>query len=108
TQRQAAEGTVSEVRLFANVSALFGALAVVLACIGVYGVMSYATARRTGEFGIRIALGADGSSIVWLVMQRTVVLVALGCVIGILVAAAGTRLFKAMLYGLNAIDLPSF
>lgn len=108
TQRQAAEGTVSEVRLFANISALFGALAVVLACIGVYGVMSYATARRTGEFGIRIALGADGSSIVWLVMQRTVTLVTLGCVIGIVAAAAGTRLFKAMLYGLSPIDLPSF
>jgi predicted permease len=104
TQRQIAESTLREVRLFANVSALFGALAVVLACIGVYGVMSYATARRTGEIGIRIALGANPASIVWLVMRRAVALVAIGCAIGVPVAITGARLFAAMLYGLNGAD----
>ena len=104
TQRQTAEATLREVRLFANLSTVFGALAIVLACIGVYGVMSYATARRTGEFGIRVALGAEPANIVWLVMQRAVTLVILGSVIGLVVAVAGTRLFGAMLYGLGGSD----
>jgi predicted permease len=104
TQQQIAESTLREVRLFANVSAVFGALAIILACIGVYGVMAYATARCTGEIGIRIALGASPASIVWLVMRRAVALVGIGCAIGVPVAIAGARLFAAMLYGLNAAD----
>jgi hypothetical protein len=104
TQRQTAETSLREVRLFANLSTVFGALAVILACIGVYGVMSYATARRTGEFGIRVALGAEPASIVWLVMQRAVTLVIVGSAIGLVVAVAGARLFGAMLYGLGGGD----
>ena len=104
TQRETAESTIREVRLFANLAVVFGALAVALACIGVYGVMSYATARRTGEIGIRVALGADAASIVWLVMRRTVLLVGAGCAVGIVVAAAGARLFAALLFGLSVTD----
>jgi ABC-type antimicrobial peptide transport system permease subunit len=104
TQRQTAEAALREVRLFANLSTVFGALAVILACIGVYGVMSYATARRTGEFGIRVALGAEPANIVWLVMQRAVTLVIVGSAIGLAVAVAGARLFGAMLYGRGGGD----
>ena len=104
TQRAAVDATLGQERLFAKLSTLFGALALVLSCIGVYGVMAYITARRTSEIGIRLALGAAGRSIVWLVMRRTVMLVGLGIAIGIAGAIGGARLFASLLYDLSTTD----
>jgi predicted permease len=104
SQRAALDATLSEERLFAKLSAAFGALALLLASIGVYGVVSYATARRTAEIGIRIALGAGERSILWLVARRTVALVALGTVIGLVAGVEGARLFTRRLYGITPAD----
>ncbi len=104
TQRETLETTLTQERLLATLSTVFGALAVLLACVGVYGIVSYTTAQRTGEIGIRIALGASGRNVVWLVMQRTVLLVFAGVVAGVAAGAGGARLFANMLYDVRGSD----
>lgn len=104
TQRAAVEATLGEERLLATMSTAFGALALVLACIGVYGVLSYTTTRRTGEIGLRIALGASGRSILWLVTRRMAALVAVGVGIGLFAGVQSARLFARLLYGLEPAD----
>ena len=104
TQRAAVEATLGEERLLASASAGFGALALVLACIGVYGILAYSTAQRTGEIGLRIALGARGPSILWLVTRRTVTLVALGIGVGLVAGVQGAKIVASLLYGLAPAD----
>ena len=91
-------------RLVAQLSAFFGLLAVFLSCIGIYGVMSYAVTRRTNEIGIRMALGAGRSNMLWLVLREILILVSIGVVIGVPVALAGDRLVSNMLFGLRPTD----
>ena len=86
----------------------FSAVAVVLALIGIYGLMAYTTARRTGEFGIRMALGADRGDIVRLVLGRAARLALLGVGIGVLVALGLTRFASSLLYGVPAHDPLTF
>jgi predicted permease len=90
--------------LIAWLSTFFGLLAAFLACIGIYGLMSYAVMRRTNEIGIRMALGAERSGVLWMVMRESLMLVAAGVVIGIPAALAATRLVSSVLYGLKATD----
>ena len=90
--------------LIARLSAFFGLLAVFLACIGIYGLMSYAVTRRTSEIGIRMALGAEQSNVRWMVMRESLILVGIGLVIGLPVALAGGRLVSKMLFGLKPAD----
>src|SRR5262249_13967234 len=80
---------------------IFGVLALVLACVGVYGVMSYAVAGRTGEIGIRIALGADRIEVIAMVLREMLPLVAVGIGLGIPTAAATTHLLQSLLCGLR-------
>jgi predicted permease len=91
-------------RLIATLSGLFGALALVLASIGLYGVMSYAVARRTSEIGVRMALGAPRGNVLWLVLRETLVLVAVGIAVGLPAALAASRLVSSRLFGLSAND----
>ncbi|HEV2351857.1 MAG TPA: ABC transporter permease, partial [Terriglobia bacterium] len=91
-------------RLFARLSSFFGLLALTLACVGLYGIMSYAVARRTNEIGIRMALGAGRHSILAMIMRETLVMVAMGVALGIPAALAATRVISSMLYGLKATD----
>ncbi len=91
-------------RLVAQLSAFFGLLAVFLSCIGIYGVMSYVVTRRTSEIGIRMALGAGRSNMLWLVLREILILVSIGVVIGVPVALAGDRLVSNMLFGLRPTD----
>ena len=84
--------------------ALFGAIALILAIIGVYGVMAYSVSQRTQELGIRRALGAEGRDIVRLVLRQGAVLASLGAVIGLGLAAAATRGLSAFLFGVSAFD----
>ena len=90
--------------MIARLSTFFGLLAAFLACIGIYGLMSYAVTRRTNEIGIRMALGASGAGVLWMVMRESLLLVAVGVGIGIPVALAATRLVASVLYGLKASD----
>jgi ABC-type antimicrobial peptide transport system permease subunit len=79
-------------------------LAVFLSCIGIYGVMSYVVTRRTNEIGIRIALGAGRSNMLWMVLGEILILVSIGIVIGVPVTLAGARLVSNMLFGLRPTD----
>jgi predicted permease len=91
-------------RLMALLSAVFGGLATVLAAIGLYGVMAYVVARRTREIGIRMALGANRHSVVWLVMREVVLLSVAGVVVGLGAAWAVTRLVESQLFEIKPSD----
>jgi predicted permease len=96
---------LSRERLLAVLAALFGGLALVLACIGLYGVTAYAVSRRTREIGIRMALGAQRRGILKLVLMEASALVAAGAIVGLLAAMALTRLVVTMLYGIEPMDV---
>jgi predicted permease len=91
-------------RLVSTLSSFFGALALVLACIGLYGTMSYAVARRTNEIGVRMALGAQRRRILQMVLGEALLLAAIGVAVGLPSAWAATRSIASMLYGLRATD----
>jgi len=99
--------SISQDLLVARVAGFFGALALGLAALGLYGVMMYATLRRTSEFGLRMALGADGARVRGMVLGEALLLVAGGAVVGVPLALAASRLLRNQLYGVEAIDLPS-
>ncbi len=92
-------------RLVATLSLFFGLLALLLASIGLYGVMSYDVARRTHEIGIRMALGASAPRVVRLILRQTLVWVALGIVIGLGAALATSRWAESLLFGLGPNDM---
>jgi len=91
-------------RVIVRLTELFGALALILACVGLYGVMAYSVARRTNEIGIRMALGADRASVLALVLRGALGQVGLGMSIGIPAALAGGRLLASELYGVKSYD----
>jgi predicted permease len=91
-------------RLISRLTGLFGLLALVLASVGLYGITAYSVARRTNEIGVRMALGANRSHVVVMVMRRALVLVAIGLAIGIPVALLGGRLMRTQLYGVRTYD----
>jgi predicted permease len=92
-------------RLMMRLCTFFGVLAMLLACIGLYGVVSYAVSQRTNEIGIRMTLGASARGVIWMVLRENLLTVAAGIVFGIAVAAASTRLLDGFLYGLTATDV---
>ena len=92
-------------RLLATLSSVFGCLATLLAALGLYGVMAFMVARRTREIGIRMALGAGRSSVMWMVLRETLTLAAIGVAIGLSGAYAVTRLIQAQLFGVEPTDL---
>jgi predicted permease len=98
------EESLGRERLIAVLSSFFSLMALLLANVGLYGVMAYAVARRTSEIGIRIALGAQRSDVLWQVLKETLVLVLIGFAIGLPAALAGTRLISSLLFGLLPTD----
>jgi ABC-type antimicrobial peptide transport system permease subunit len=95
-------------RMVAILSTFFGGLALLLASIGLYGLMSYAVSRRTPEIGVRRALGAEPRDIRWMITREALFLVTVGIAIGLPGALAATRLISSMLFGLKPADLFSF
>ena len=95
-------------RLQGNVLSIFAVLALVLACTGLYGVISYAVAERTRELGVRMALGATRRDVLWLVFAQSGRLVVAGIVIGLLVAAFAVRILSTLLYGIQPTDVTTF
>ncbi len=91
-------------RLIALLSAGFGFLATLLAAIGLYGVMAFVVTRRTKEMGVRMALGANPGSVIWLVMKEVLILLAIGLLIGVPSAIALGQLVSTQLYGIKASD----
>ena len=101
---QELRNNLNQERLIAQLVSFFGALALILACIGLYGVMAQGVARRTSEIGIRMALGARGGSIAWMILRETLYLVLAGLVLGVPVALIGARLISTQLFGLSPTD----
>jgi len=104
TLRAQSEQSLLRERLLARLSTFFGALGLLLACLGLYGLMAYAVARRTGEIGIRMALGAARDHIIWLVLRETFGLTLAGLALGIPLALWGARYTKSLLFGIGAAD----
>ena len=111
TQKEQVDELLLQERLFAKLSSSFAVLALVLACIGLYGILSYGVARRTGEIGIRLALGAHRTDIMGMVLRETAVLVAAGLALAIPVSLGAGRLAASvisdLLYGLKSTDAAS-
>jgi predicted permease len=108
TLEQLIERETARSRFTGWLMAIFAASALLLAMIGIYGVMSYAVSRRTQEIGIRVALGAARSDVLKMVVGRGMGLIAIGLALGIAGAAALTRVMSSLLYGVTATDLVSF
>jgi predicted permease len=107
TVAQTIDAELVEERVTAMLSGFFAALALLLASIGLYGLMSYAVTRRTRELGIRVALGAQRENVLWIVLRDTLALAIVGLAIGIPCAIAACRLISSMLFGLSPNDLPT-
>jgi ABC-type antimicrobial peptide transport system permease subunit len=90
-----------------TVLAAFALCALLLSCVGIYGVVSYLTAQRTAELGVRMAIGARPGDVLWLVLKEGQRLVAAGVVIGLIAAAALTRFISNLLYEVRPMDPPT-
>jgi len=104
TQLEQVEKRFAQERVFAQAYTLFGGLALVLAAIGLFGLMSYNVARRTNEIGIRMALGAQRQDVLGMVMRESMVLVVIGVMVGLATAVLTSRFVTSLLYGLPAAD----
>src|SRR5262249_3919465 len=91
-------------RLIANLSSLFALLALIIACIGIYGLLSYQVARRTQEIGIRLALGAQRADVLRIVMRQGAALAVLGTLIGVTASFGLTRYLQSFLFGVKPND----
>jgi predicted permease len=104
TQAQRIEQTISQERTFADLGTCFALLALLIASVGLYGAMAYTIARRTGEIGLRMALGAQRPRIVWMVLREVLALTAAGLAMGYLAARSATHYVESFLFGLKAND----
>jgi predicted permease len=104
TLRAQADESLLKERLLALLSSFFGALAMFLACLGLYGLMAYAVARRTSEIGIRLALGARRDHILWLVLRETLWLTVAGIAVGVPLALWAATFAKSLLFGIGVAD----
>jgi len=104
TIEQQLNDALAEERLIAGVSGFFALLAVMLACLGLYGVISYTVVRRTDEIGIRMAIGATRTCVLGLVLKDSLLLCVTGVGIGVPISLASTRLISSRLYGVSPTD----
>ena len=102
------DNNVMQEKIVATLSSFFGLLALVLASVGLYGVMAHAVARRTREIGIRMALGAQAGSVLWLVLRDALLMVGVGSAAGIPAALGLSRFAGSILYGITPADPASF
>ena len=108
TQTEHIDQLLSQERIMARLSSFFGLLALVLACIGLYGLLSYEVTRRTREIGVRMALGAERREVLRLVVGRGIFLAALGAALGVAAAFGLTRYLTSLLYGVRPLDPVTF
>jgi len=98
------DDTLARERMVADLAEVFGVLALVLAAVGLYGVLAYSVTRRTREIGIRMALGSATSSLVWMVVREALQLVGVGCAAGLVLALAAGRSIASYLFGVSTFD----
>jgi macrolide transport system ATP-binding/permease protein len=104
TQAAEIDQTVNQEIVFARLCSAFAILALVIACVGLYGTQAYAVARRTNEIGIRMALGARPAIVIWMVLREVSVLAALGLAIGVPIALSASRLVESFLFDVKPHD----
>ncbi|HUP03579.1 MAG TPA: ABC transporter permease [Bryobacteraceae bacterium] len=104
TQSQTIDATIGQERTFAALCACFAALAVLIACVGLYGMIAYNVARRTGEIGMRMALGAGRGGLVWMIVREALALTAAGLAIGLPIALATSHVVKSFLFEMKPND----
>ena len=104
TMKEVVSQTLVTDRMITQLSFAFGVLAIVLVCTGLYGIMAYAVSGRINEIGIRMALGAQRGSVLWLILQESLVLVLIGVVIALPVVFGAGKWISSLLYGVTAID----
>ena len=107
TQEAQIDAAVRQERVFAYVASGFALLALLLACLGIYGTLAHSVARRTPEIGLRMALGADRREVVHMVLRESLVPVVVGLAFGLGVVVATTRFIQSMLFGLTPHDAPT-
>jgi predicted permease len=95
---------IAEQSFISKLAGFFAVLALTLACIGLYGVMTYTVVRRTSELGVRMALGAPRAGLLWMVLRESLVLLAIGVVLGVPLSLAASQAIKAGLFGVNSAD----
>ena len=98
------DSSLRQERMLGELTALFGALALMLAAVGLHGVLAYGVAQRTGEIGIRLALGASRRQVLWMVMKQALGWIAAGVVVGLVAALALARLLRTTLFGVEPAD----
>lgn len=108
TMKQVVEDATAQPRFYLFTFGVFAAIALLLAAVGIYGVMSYAVSRRTHEIGIRMALGATQTDVLKQVVGQGLVLTLIGAGVGMVCALLLTRLMSSLLYGISATDPPTF
>jgi len=104
TQAAQVDQMMSQEILFARLCTAFALLALLIACVGLYGTMSYTVARRTGEIGIRMALGAQPGNVVWMVLRQVMLLALAGLAIGVPVTLGTVKLIESFLFGVKPSD----
>ena len=104
TARQRLEREEAELRMAAVLMGFYSLVAVVLACLGIYSVLAYSVNRRTHEIGVRMAFGALGGEILWMILRRALILVGIGLVLGLVLAFLLTRVIQSMLFGISPTD----
>jgi predicted permease len=104
TVAELVSNSLSQQRLIARLTSIFGGLALALACLGLYGVMSYIVARSTAELGIRLALGASRAAVLWLVLNQVLVVIAIGLIAGLMLSLLSVHAVSSLLFGLSPYD----
>ena len=104
SQARTVDQTIGQERTFATLCTCFALLAVVIACVGLYGSMSYSVARRTNEIGIRMALGAKRTRLIWMVMREVLLMAAVGLGIGLPVAFGTSKFVESFLFEMKSND----
>jgi predicted permease len=108
TMEELASASIAQQRFLLLLFGIFAALALLLACVGIYGVLAYLTSQRTPEFGIRMALGANASDVLRLVLRQSFGMIALGAILGIVAAVTAVRLLEHLVPGVRSTDPLAF
>jgi ABC-type antimicrobial peptide transport system permease subunit len=98
------ETALDQQKMITKLCSIFGLLALLLASVGIYGMLAYSVAGRTNEIGVRMAIGAQRRNVIWLILRDSLILTAVGVVFGLPLALSGTRWLKSFLYGVEGTD----
>ena len=105
---QLAQDSLARQRFLVLLFGIFAGLALLLACIGIYGVLAYLTGQRIPEIGIRMALGARAANVIWLVLRQSLIMILIGIALGTLAALAAARILLRLVEGMQPTALSSF